>query len=94
MYVEVELEHAPASTPIDHTRAVEGPVTVRSPMAGKIVGVKASTGAFIEEGEPLIMLEAMKMENVIAAPKRGTVKQVYVQTGALAKPGDKLVLIE
>jgi biotin carboxyl carrier protein len=40
------------------------------------------------------VLEAMKMENEIAAPKKGIVKEIYVQQGALAKPGDKLVLVE
>jgi biotin carboxyl carrier protein len=90
----VELESEVSWSPTSYTRASEGPVTIRAPMAGKIVGVKASVGAVIEEGDALVMLEAMKMENVISAPKRGKVKEVYVQTGALAKPGEKLVLIE
>jgi biotin carboxyl carrier protein len=90
----VELEPEVSQSLTSNTRAAEGPVTIRAPMAGKIVGVKASVGAVIEEGDALIMLEAMKMENVIAAPRRGTVKEVYVRTGTLAKPGEKLVLIE
>ena len=90
----VELEDDTSLSLRSRAKAVEGAVTVRSPMAGKIVAVKTSVGARIEEGQPLIMLEAMKMENVIAAPKSGTVKEVYVQTGALAKPGERLVLIE
>ena len=75
-------------------KTVHGPVLVKSPMAGRIAAVKTSPGATVEEGQALIMLEAMKMENEIAAPKRGTVKEIYVQAGALAKPGEKLVLIE
>jgi len=63
-------------------------------MAGKIASVKISVGATVEEGQALVVLEAMKMENEIAAPKRGTVKEIYVQQGSLTKPGDKLVLIE
>ena len=73
---------------------VEGPILINSPMAGKIASVKTSVGAMVEEGQALVVLEAMKMENEIAAPKRGTVKEVYVQPGSLAKPGDRLVLIE
>jgi biotin carboxyl carrier protein len=92
LVVELESEVSPSLT--SYTGAAEGPLTVRAPMAGKVVGVKASVGAAIEEGDALIMLEAMKMENVIAAPRRGRVKEVYVQTGTLAKPGEKLVLIE
>jgi len=76
------------------SETVKGPVLVTSPMAGKITSVKTSAGASVEEGQALIVLEAMKMENEIAAPKKGMVKMVYVQQGTLAKPGDKLVLIE
>ncbi len=85
---EVSLLHAGGTEP------VEGPVLVTSPMAGKIASVKTSAGASVEEGQALVVLEAMKMENEIAAPRKGTVKDVYVKQGALAKPGDKLVLIE
>ncbi len=90
----VEIEYDEARSLTGHSDASVGPLTVRSPMAGKIVGVKASVGDVVEEGESLVMLEAMKMENIIAAPKRGTVKEVYVRVGALAKPGEKLVLME
>jgi biotin carboxyl carrier protein len=84
-------------TPVLHAtglEAAEGPALVTSPMAGKIASVKTAIGATVEEGQALIVLEAMKMENEIAAPKKGIVKEIYVQQGALAKPGDKLVLVE
>ncbi len=71
----------------------EGPTVVSAPMAGKIVSVKASVGARVSEGEALAVLEAMKMENEIAAPKKGTVGEVYAKPGSLVKAGDKLVLI-
>ncbi len=72
----------------------EGPILVTSPMAGKILSVKASVGRKVESGQTLIILEAMKMENEIGAPKKGTVKEIYVTQGKLAKPGDKLLLVE
>ncbi len=71
----------------------EGPVVVSAPMAGKIVSIKASVGARVSAGEALAVLEAMKMENEIAAPKKGTVGEVYAMPGSLVKAGDKLVLI-
>ena len=85
---ETSLVHAVES------RKIEGPVLISSPMAGKIASVKALVGAMVEEGQALVVLEAMKMENEIAAPRKGTVREVYVQEGSLARPGDRLVLIE
>ncbi len=76
------------------TTVQEGPIVITAPMAGRISSIKAETGATVEEGQALVVLEAMKMENEIAAPRRGTVKEVYVSQGSLARPGDRLVLIE
>ncbi len=90
----VRLEEETALLRGAEAATVEGPALVTSPMAGKIASVKAAIGATVEEGQALIVLEAMKMENEIAAPKKGTVKEIYVQQGSLAKPGDRLVLIE
>jgi biotin carboxyl carrier protein len=88
------LEEQMLQTHAGGLEAAAGPAVVTSPMAGKIAVVKTSIGAAVEEGQALIVLEAMKMENEIAAPKKGTVREIYVQQGALAKPGDKLVLVE
>jgi len=73
---------------------VLGPVVITSPMSGRIVSLSASPNKPVNKGQPLAVLEAMKMENEIAAPKTGTVKEVYVQSGALVKAGDKLCLLE
>ena len=88
------IEEETPFTGMGESDKVEGPILINSPMAGKIASVKISVGATVEEGQALVVLEAMKMENEISAPKRGTVKEIYVQQGSLAKPGDKLVLIE
>ena len=88
------IEEETPFTGMGDSDKVEGPILINSPMAGKIASVKISVGATVEEGQALVVLEAMKMENEIAAPKGGTVKEIYVQQGSLAKPGDKLVLIE
>ena len=69
------------------------PVLVSSPMAGKIASVKTSVDSKVEEGQSLMILEAMKMENEIASPKSGTLKELYVKHGDLVKAGDKLCLI-
>jgi biotin carboxyl carrier protein len=71
-----------------------GPVVITAPMSGRIVSLKVSRNESVDKGQPLATLEAMKMENEIAAPKTGIVKEVYVQSGALVKAGDKLCLLQ
>ena len=76
------------------SETVLGPVAITSPMSGRIVSLSASPNKPVNKGQPLATLEAMKMENEIAAPRTGIVKEVYVQSGALVKAGDKLCLLE
>ena len=73
---------------------VEGPIIITAPMSGRIASLKVEVGGRAEEGQSLVILEAMKMENEIACPRRGIVREVYVHEGALVKAGDKLALIE
>jgi biotin carboxyl carrier protein len=63
-------------------------------MSGRIVSLKASPNTSVDKGQPLAVLEAMKMENEIVAPKTGIVNEVYVQPGALVKAGDKICLLQ
>ena len=76
------------------SETILGPVVITAPMSGRIVSLKASPNTSVTKGQPLAVLEAMKMENEIAAPKTGIVKDIYVQSGALVKAGDKLCLLE
>ena len=66
---------------------------VDSPMPGNILKVNAVAGQVVKEGEVLVILEAMKMENEIMAPKSGTVTQVLVEKGATVETGAPLVFI-
>ena len=63
-------------------------------MSGKILAIKASVGQAVKAGEPLMVLEAMKMSNNIDAEKGGVVKQINTQTGATVMEGDLLMVIE
>ncbi len=69
-----------------------GQVTV--PMQGTVVKVLVEEGQEVEAGETVIVLEAMKMENNVAAEKAGTVKEVKVQAGDSVGGGDVVVVIE
>jgi biotin carboxyl carrier protein len=62
-----------------------------APVPGKIVDVFVKPGDAVEEGAPLLVLEAMKMENELRAPKKGTVTVVPVKKGDTAERGQLLV---
>ena len=65
-----------------------------APVPGKIVEVFVKVGDAVDEGTPLVVLEAMKMENELRAPKKGKVSVVAVVKGDTAQRGQLLVGIE
>jgi acetyl-CoA/propionyl-CoA carboxylase biotin carboxyl carrier protein len=67
---------------------------VVAPMQGTIVDVLVRRGDRVSEGEPLLILEAMKMETKVVAPRSGTVAQIYVSGGGRAAAGQVLALLE
>ena len=66
---------------------------VTSSMPGKIVLLKVKSGDRVEVGDPLCILEAMKMENEVVAPVRGIVEEVKIDQGSPVNKGDLLVVI-
>ena len=66
---------------------------VKAPMPGNILKVNVTAGQAVKEGELLVVLEAMKMENEIFAPKSGTVAQVLVQKGSTVDTGATMVVL-
>ncbi len=66
---------------------------VKSPMPGNILKINVAQGQKVEEGDVLLILEAMKMENEIVATKSGTVAQIVAAKGAVVETGAPLVVI-
>lgn len=66
---------------------------VESPMPGTILDVKVSVGAQVKNGDTLVVLEAMKMENEIKADRDGTITGVFVNKGDSVDSGSALVSI-
>lgn len=66
---------------------------ITSPMPGNILKINVTQGQKVNEGDVLIVLEAMKMENEISATKSGTVAQISVTKGAVVETGTPLVVI-
>ncbi|MFQ6088655.1 MAG: acetyl-CoA carboxylase biotin carboxyl carrier protein [Candidatus Methanofastidiosia archaeon] len=65
-----------------------------APLPGVVLSLKVKVGDFIEKGELLCILEAMKMENRILAPKRGKIKKINVKEGQSVEYGELLFSIE
>lgn len=59
----------------------DGPQEVRAPMPGRVVSILVAEGDEVAEGTPLVVLEAMKMENELRAPKAGIVESLNLESG-------------
>lgn len=71
-----------------------GDAGVMAPMPATVVAIKAAAGQAVNEGDTLIVLEAMKMELPIRSPRSGIVKAVRCAQGELVQPGVNLIEIE
>lgn len=74
--------------------SIDGIVKITTAMPGKIVRVLVEEGAEIKQGEGVIVVEAMKMQNEMKSPKDGIVKEIRFETGATVNAGDVLAIIE
>lgn len=93
----------PAATPTPATPAAPAPAApvaptgegevVTAPMPGKVTKILVKDGDAVTENQPLMILEAMKMENEIVAPKAGTIGQVFATLNQNVNSGDNLISI-
>lgn len=67
---------------------------LKSPMPGLVLNIAAEAGAEVKKGDPLIVLEAMKMENILRAPGDVKIKEIKVQKGAAVEKNKVLITFE
>ncbi|MEE8408294.1 MAG: biotin/lipoyl-containing protein [Myxococcota bacterium] len=72
----------------------DGPAEITSPMPGKVVEVLVEEGDHVAEGQGLVVVEAMKMENELKSPRAGTVKNLEVEEGVAVDGGAVLCVVE
>ena len=80
---------AAAAAPV----AVAAGEAVKSPMPGNILKINVTQGQQVNEGDVIMVLEAMKMENEIVATRSGTIAQIAVSKGAVVETGAVLAVI-
>ena len=72
----------------------QGPRPVKAPMPGRVVRLLVEAGDEVAEGQGVVVIEAMKMQNELKASKAGRVAKVGVEVGETVGSGDVLVVIE
>ncbi len=81
---------AAAGAHLAHT----GPAEINAAMPGRVVSVLVEEGQEVAEGQGLIVLEAMKMENEVEAPRAGVVGKLFVTADQTLETGEKIAIIE
>jgi biotin carboxyl carrier protein len=71
--------------------AIHRVISIKAPMPGLIIDLKIKAGDTVKEGDPLLILEAMKMENVLKSPGEGVIKNLKVKKGDNVEKGQVLI---
>ncbi len=75
-------------------RGASGSQTLSAPMPGKVVEALVAEGDTVTEGQGVLVIEAMKMQNEVKAPRDGVVVRLEVAAGDSVSPGQSLAIIE
>jgi len=67
---------------------------IEAPITGTVISVEVKVGDKVEEGDVLLYIESMKMENPIMAPEAGTVTEIHVSAGQVVETGIPLATLE
>ncbi len=67
---------------------------IKAPMPGLVLSIAVEVGQEVEEGTPLLVLEAMKMENLIKSPSAGVVKEITIEQGQAVDKGQLMISLD
>ena len=90
----VPMAAPPASTPPRSTSTGASTKSLTAPIPGLVKETKVKPGDKVKENDPVVVLEAMKMETVISSPMDGVIKEVLVQASQNVQQGEVLVTFE
>lgn len=88
----IDPKNAPAGG--SSASAADGVAEIKTAMPGKVVKVIANVGDDIASGDPVIVVEAMKMQNEMRSPKDGVVREILFSEGDTVAAGDVLAIID
>jgi biotin carboxyl carrier protein len=91
--VLTELQERAANL-IEAKTSKHSKTTIKAPMPGMILKIKKAAGDVLKQGDSLLILEAMKMENEIKSPVSGTIKEINIKEGDAVEKGVELLTIE
>lgn len=103
---EIELDgHRHQVTALDERRrairkiagaasTAQGPVAMRAPMPGLVIAVEVGPDEVVRQGQGLVVIEAMKMENELKSPAAGRVAEIKIRPGQTVDKGDTLLVID
>ena len=87
------VQAAPAAAAAPAPKAAGAGEVLPSPLPGVIIEVSVKEGQQVKQGQKVVIIEAMKMENEIPAPKDGTITEIHVHKGDSLQEGDPVVTI-
>ena len=93
---ETKIAPEPVKTEVKNEVAAsssEGEEVITAPMPGKILKINVSVGDTVQDGDTLLILEAMKMENEIVAGSSGKIKKISVSVNDMVETDEPLVII-
>lgn len=83
----------PAAKPAAAAAAGAGNVKIEAGAAGKVFKIESTVGAAVKKGDPILVLEIMKMETPVVAPEDGTVASINVSVGDMIESGALLATL-
>lgn len=84
---------APAAPEAKPAASAAGSIDVKTGAAGKVFNIPTSVGQTVKKGDPVIIIEAMKMEIGVTAPEDGTIASIDVAVGDMVESGDVLATL-
>ncbi len=90
----VQEQHERTTKPANLCRPVQSVDILKSPIAGRITKVLVSPGQQVCQGQALVLIESMKMENEICTPRAAFIKTIFIQPGNVVQPNQYLIEFE